>query len=251
MIVEPLVGTNGRLVPPPEYFPLLRRICDENRVLLIADEVMSGWFRTGRAFAIEHWNVLPDILTTAKGATAAYTPFGLTATTQEIADFFQEELFCHGHTYAYHPLAASAIPAAVAEFKRLMESGLPRRAADHLRRKLYELAERHDCVGDVRGMGHFWALEIVRNRETREPFDVKADKLSGKPLMTSKITAEAMRGGLYLSAWYSDLMISPPLVVTEGQIDEALAILDRSLEIADREAVRTNVAVSHSSDFGG
>jgi taurine--2-oxoglutarate transaminase len=114
IILEPVVGTNGRIVPPPEYLPLIREICDRNNVLLIADEVMSGWFRTGSAFAVEHWNVTPDILTTAKGCTAAYTPVGVTVTTQAIAGFFEEEPFDHGHTYAYHPLALSAIPAAVA-----------------------------------------------------------------------------------------------------------------------------------------
>ena len=128
IIVEPVVGTNGRIVPPPEYFPILRQICDENDVLLIADEVMSGWFRTGKAFAMEHWNVTPDILTTAKGASAAYTPVAITATTDKVANYFENELFCHGHTYAYHALAASAIPAAVGEYKKLFDSGLPQKS---------------------------------------------------------------------------------------------------------------------------
>ncbi len=111
IIVEPVVGTNGRLVPPPEYFPLVRKICDENDVLLVADEVMTGWFRTGSAFAMENWDVTPDILTTAKGATGAYTPAGITAATEKVADFFEQEVFCHGHTYAFHPIALCAIPA--------------------------------------------------------------------------------------------------------------------------------------------
>ncbi len=249
MIVEPVVGTNGRIVPPPEYFPLLRRICDQNGVLLIADEVMSGWFRTGKAFAIEHWNVLPDVLTTAKGATGAYTPLGLTATTDQVAAFFQEELFCHGHTYAYHALAASAIPAAVAEYRKLFDSGLPQRASRHLQARLYQLAERHECIGDVRGIGHFWALELVKNRRTKEPFDVKADKLSGKPLMTAKVAADAMQRGLFLNAWYGDLVIAPPLIITEEQIDEAVDILDQSLMIADQEVESTGIPASRSSEF--
>jgi len=177
--VEGVRFAPGRIVPPPEYFPLLRGICDEHGVLLIADEVMSGWFRTGKPFAIEHWGVTPDILTTAKGCTAAYTPVGLTATTGEIADFFEEEPFDHGHTYAYHALSLSAIPAAVREYKRLMDSGLPQRVAAHLREKLYTMGERHPSVGDVRGIGHFWALELVKNRRTKEPFNVKADKFTG------------------------------------------------------------------------
>ncbi len=249
VIVEPVVGTNGRIVPPPEYFPMLRRICDENDVLLIADEVMSGWFRTGKTFAIEHWNVNPDILTTAKGCSAAYTPVAFTASTEKIASFFEEELFCHGHTYAYHPVAVAAIPAAIAEFRKLMDSGLPQRAAAHLKKKLVQLGEKHICVGDVRGIGHFWGLEIVKNRQTKEPFDTKADKFSGKSLMTGRISADAMQRGLYVSPWYDTLVIAPPLIITENQIDEAVSILDQALEIGDQEAVDTGVPVTQSSEY--
>ncbi len=250
IIVEPVVGTNGRIVPPPEYFPLLRRICDENGVLLIADEVMSGWFRCGKAFAMELWNVVPDILTTAKGATAAYAPLAITATSEPVARFFEEGLFCHGHTYAYHPLCCAAIPAAVAEFKRLMESGLPQRVSSHLKQRLYELAERHECIGDVRGVGHFWGLEIVKNRKTKEPFDVKADKFSGKALMTARMAGDAMQRGVFLNAWYGDLVIAPPLTITEPEIDEGIDVLDKVLEIGDREVESTGVPASRSSEFG-
>jgi taurine--2-oxoglutarate transaminase len=249
IIVEPVVGTNGRIVPPPEYFPLLRDICDKNGVLLIVDEVMSGWFRTGKAFAIEHWNVRPDVLTTAKGCTAAYAPAGVTVTTSEVANFFEDEIFDHGHTYAYHPLVLSAIPAAVAEYKKLMESGLPQRVSDYLKKKLYELGEDHPSIGDVRGMGHFWALELVKNRETKEPFNVKADKFSEKVLTTNKVAGDAMSQGLYILAWYDSLIVAPPLIITEAEVDEAIAILDKSLTIADEEAVTTDAPLSKSSEF--
>jgi taurine--2-oxoglutarate transaminase len=249
MIVEPVVGTNGRLVPPPEYYPILRNICDQNKVLLIADEVMSGWYRTGKVFAMEHWNVTPDIMTTAKGASAAYTPLAITATSDKIADYFEETLFCHGHTYAYHALAASAIPASVKEYQALYESGLPQKAAGHLKQKLFELADKHVCVGDVRGLGHFWALEIVKNRKTKEPFDTKAEKFSGKALMPARIGAGAMQNGLYVASWYDTMVIAPPLIITEEQIDEAIEILDKALEIGDKEAVETDVPASRSSEY--
>ena len=249
MIVEPIVGTNGRMIPPPEYYPILRQICDENNVLLVCDEVMSGWFRTGKTFAIEHWDVLPDILTTAKGASAAYTPVAITASTDKVGNFFEEELFCHGHTFAYHALAASAIPAAISEHVRLMDSGLPQKASEHLGQRLYELADKHICIGDVRGVGHFWALEIVKNRKTKEPFDTKPDKFNGKALMTARISGDAMQNGLYLYPWYDTMVITPPLIITEDQIDEAIAILDKSLEIADKEAVETDVAASRSCEY--
>ena len=249
MIVEPVVGTNGRMVPPPEYYPILRKACDDHHVLLIADEVMSGWFRTGKPFAMEHWNVLPDILTTAKGASAAYTPLAITATTDAVAGFFENEVFCHGHTYAFHPLAAAAIPAAIKELKKVVDSGLTDRVATHLKKKLYELADKHICVGDVRGIGHFWGLEFVKNRKTKEPFDTKADKFSGKALMTGRVSGDAMSRGLYISPWYDTLVVAPPLIITESQVDEALSILDNSLEIADKEAVDTGVPASHSTEY--
>jgi len=247
VIVEPVVGTNGRIVPPPEYFPRLRQICDENGVLLVADEVMSGWYRTGPVFAVQNWNVTPDILTTAKGCTNAYTPVGITITSKKIADFFEEEPLIHGHTYAFHPLALSAIAPAVAEFKKLMSTGLPQRVSQHLEKRLYELEDRHECIGDVRGIGHFWALEIVKNRQTKERFNTKADKFR-KVCMTDRIAAEAMKLGLYLQAWYDNLIIAPPLIITEAQVDEGIEMLDKALEVADREVVHTDTPGSRSSE---
>ena len=126
---------------------------------------------------------------------------------------------------------------------------MPRRVAAHLKKKLYELADRHICVGDVRGIGHFWALELVKNRKTREAFDVKADKFSTKALMTGRVAGDAMQRGVYISPWYDTLVIAPPLIITEAQVDEALAVLDKSLEIADRESIDTGTPVSHSTEY--
>jgi len=249
VIVEPVVGTNGRLVPPPEYFPMLRKICDDNDVLLIADEVMTGWYRTGTAFAMQKWDVVPDIMTTAKGCTSAYTPLGITATTKDVADFFEDEFFCHGHTYAYHALSLSAVKPAVEEYTKLLDSGLPQKVSKYLKDKLFELGDKHPSVGDVRGLGHFYALELVKNRETREPFDVKADKLSGKALTTAKVSGEAMKNGLYVVAWYDTLTIAPPLIITEAEVDQAIDILDKALEIADQDAVATDTPVSRSTEY--
>jgi taurine--2-oxoglutarate transaminase len=249
LIVEPVVGTNGRIVPPPEYFPLLRQICDRHGVLMIADEVMSGWYRTGRPFAMEHWNVNPDVMTTAKGCSGAYMPVGITVTTSEIADYFEEEPLDHGHTYSYHPLALSAIPAAIDEYERLMQSGQPQKVSEYIKGKLYELAERHRCIGDVRGLGHFWALELVKDRETKEPFNTKWDKFGSEMLMTSKIAADAMERGVYVAAWYDNLIVAPPLIITEDEFDEAFIALDRALQLGDKEARETTVRASRSSEF--
>ena len=250
ILAEPVVGTNGRIVPPPEYFPIVRKICDENGVLLVTDEVMSGWFRTGKTFAFENWDVMPDILTTAKGCTAAYTPVGLTATSQAMADFFEKETMSHGHTYAFHPLALSAIPPAISEYKKLMATGLPEKTATYLQKKLYELADRHESIGDVRGIGHFWALELVKNRKTKEPFNTKLDKFTGAPLMTAKVAQDAMQRGVFLNPWYDTLVVTPPLTITEEEIDEGIAVLDESLKIADKEVVSTGVPASRTSEYG-
>lgn len=249
MIVEPVVGTNGRIVPPPEYFPMLRKICDDNNVLLIADEVMTGWFRTGKKFAVDHWNIVPDIMTTAKGCTSAYTPVGITAANKKVADFFEDEMFCHGHTYAYHALCLSAIPPAIAEYKKLEASGVINEGSKYLKNELYKLAEKHECIGDVRGIGHLWGFELVKNRKTKEAFNVKEDKITGAPLMTGKVSGECLKNGLYILAWYDNLVIAPPLTITKDEIDKAVHILDQALTVADQEVVSTGVEVSRSSEY--
>jgi taurine--2-oxoglutarate transaminase len=247
ILVEPVVGTNGRIVPSPTYLPKLRQICDANDVLLICDEVMSGWYRTGAPFAVDNWDVIPDIITTAKGCTCAYTPVGITATTQKIGAFFEEEPFMHGHTYAFHPLCLSAVAPAVSELKKLVASGLPERVSLYLEKQLYDLADRHICVGDTRGIGHFWALEIVKDRKTRERFNVKSDKFR-KPLMTDKMMGEALKAGLFLQDWYDTLIIAPPLIITEKQVDEGIEILDKVLTIADQECVKTDVPPERTAE---
>ncbi|MFZ1998673.1 MAG: aminotransferase class III-fold pyridoxal phosphate-dependent enzyme, partial [Candidatus Sulfotelmatobacter sp.] len=176
VIVEPVVGTNGVLVPPKEYMPRLRQICDAHGVLLIADEVMTGWCRTGKWFAMNHWNVVPDILTTAKGITNAAIPLGLCATTQKVASYFDDHFFSHGHTYEAHPLTLAPAIASINEMKRLK---LPERATEmgaYLGQKLNALQPRHRSIGEVRGLGLFWGVELVKNQTTKAPFNTGGDK---------------------------------------------------------------------------
>ena len=111
------------------------------------------------------------------------------------------------------------------------------------------MADKHPCIGDVRGLGHFWAFEIVKNRKTKEPFNVKADKISGKPLMTGKISMECMQQGLYMLAWYDNLVLAPPLIITVEQVDEAIDIIDKALQIGDKEVEDTGEAASRSAEF--
>ncbi|MBU2454899.1 MAG: aminotransferase class III-fold pyridoxal phosphate-dependent enzyme, partial [Proteobacteria bacterium] len=153
------------------------------------------------------------------------------------------------HTYAYHALSLSAIPPAIAEYKKLDASGVIREGSEHLKNELYKLADRHECVGDVRGIGHLWGFELVKNRKTKEAFNVKMDKLTGAPLMTGKVSAECFKNGLYVLAWYDNLVIAPPLIITKQEIDKAIHILDNALTIADNEVVSTGIAASRSSEF--
>jgi taurine--2-oxoglutarate transaminase len=236
VLVEPVVGTNGVLVPPKEYLPRLRQICDAHNVLLIADEVMSGWGRTGEWFAVNHWGVVPDILTTAKGITTAYIPLGLCATTMKVAEFFDDHYFSHGHTYEAHPLTLAPAVAAISELRRLDLINKARTMGEYLGRKLNELKPKHPSIGDVRGIGMFWAVELVRNKKTKEPFNTKLDKVSGTPLLVDKITAEMMKNGVFLQAWISHFVVAPPLIISKDEIDQGIAALDSALGIADEQA---------------
>ena len=235
VMVEPVVGTNGVLVPADEYLPKLRKICDDNNVLLIADEVMSGWGRTGRWFAVDNWNVKPDILTTAKGITSAYVPLGLTATNMKIADFFNDHFFAHGHTYEAHPLTLAPAIAAINEIKRMNLIERAVEMGEYLGKKLNDLKEKHKSIGDVRGKGLFWAVEIVKDKTSKEPFNVKEEKVAGKPLTVNKVTVEMMNNGIYMQGWISHFVIAPPLIITKEEIDSAIKVFDEALKIADDE----------------
>lgn len=237
VLVEPVVGTNGVLLPPKDYLPRLAALAKKRGVLLIADEVMSGWGRTGTWFAVENWGVTPDILTTAKGITGAMAPLGLMATSREIADYFEDNFFAHGHTYEAHPLTLAPAIAAIDEYKRLNLLEHSKALGAKLGEKLRGLAAKHPSIGDVRGMGLFWAVELVKNRDTREPFNIPQDKAARKPLLIDQITADMMKRGVSVLGWVSHLVIAPPLIATEADIDEAIAALDGALSIADAQVV--------------
>jgi taurine--2-oxoglutarate transaminase len=238
ILVEPVVGTNGVLVPPKEYLPMLREIASKHGVLLIADEVMSGWGRTGEWFAVDHWKVRPDILTTSKGLTGAYFPLALTATTSEIAEYFDDHYFALGHTYEAHPVGMAAGVAAIKEYKRLDLINQAKKRGKYLGKRLREMAERHKSVGDVRGLGLFWAVELVKDRKTKQPFYEAEDKLAGKPSPLDQLGADLMRNGVYLMNWLSHFVVAPPLIVTEKQIDEGVDALDKSLRLANESVGR-------------
>ncbi len=233
MILEPIVGTNGVLVPPKGYLQKIRDITKKHGVLLIADEVMTGWGRTGDWFAVDHDGVVPDILTTAKGITGAYVPLGLTATTEEIAKYFDENFFAHGHTYEAHPITLGPAVAAIREYKRLGLLQRSREMGEKLGRKLAALKEKHRSIGDVRGRGLFYAVELVKDRAQKTPFATPAEKFAGKPLLLDQVTAKMMASGVSCLGWVSHLVIAPPLIINDAELDQGLAALDDALSIAD------------------
>src|SRR5438094_480850 len=169
VILETVTGTNGIIVPPDGYLQSIREVCDRHGILLILDEVMAGWGRTGRWFACENWDVLPDIITTAKGINSGYVPLGAMTVRETVYDAIKDRFFAGGLTYSGHPLACAVACASIEAFR---EEGIVENAAamgEVLREELPRLAARHPSIGDVRGLGLFWGVELVRNRETREP----------------------------------------------------------------------------------
>ena len=211
----------------------IRRICDENAVLLIADEVMSGWGRSGAWFAMDLWDVTPDILTTAKGITSAYVPLGLCATSEKIGEFFQDHYFAHGHTYEAHPLTLLPAVATIKEMKRLKLVERAKELEAFVEEKLKALKAKHPSVGDVRGKGLFWAVDLVKDQQTKEPFNTYADKVSGKPLLVDQIAAKMLADGVTIQAWVSHFVIAPPLIITREEIVRGIDTLDRHLSLAD------------------
>ena len=237
VIFEPVTGTNGVVVPPPGFVKRIREITEENDVLLIADEVMTGFCRTGEWFAVNHWNVKPDILTSAKGITGAYTPLSLTAVDKKISDYFEDNIFAHGHTYEAHPLALSAASAAIDEYRGYVLDNV-RRLAPKFAEKLRELKERHVSVGDVRSIGLFGAVELNKDRDNRIPFTTADDKISGKPQIVNMIAKYAMDHGVYISTWISHFIVAPPLIINEMDMNKGFEVLDEALNISDREVLK-------------
>jgi taurine--2-oxoglutarate transaminase len=235
VILESVVGTNGIIVPPDGYLQSIREVCDRHGILLICDEVMAGFGRTGKWFACEHWDVVPDILTVAKGINSGYVPLGAMVVSKPIADWVRDKYFAGGLTYSGHPLACAS---AVASIEAFREEGIVEHAAEmeeHFRAGLGALAERHPSIGDVRGLGCFFGLELVRDRETREPLvPFNATGESFAPV--AQLMKAALERGLYLMTHWNVVMVCPPLTVTREELDEGLAILDEALAVADEHA---------------
>jgi taurine--2-oxoglutarate transaminase len=224
------VGTNGILIPPHGYMEGLRQICDKHGIMLIADEVMSGFGRTGKWFAIDHWGVVPDLMTMAKGLTSAYVQLGAVGMRPQIARAFQDKAFPGGLTYNSHTLACAAAleTIAVYEDEKIIENAA--RMGKVLRQRMDELTRKHPSVGSARNLGLFGIFELVRDPKTYEPM-APYNGTSDEMAALGKFFREQ---GLYTFVRWNTFFTNPPLVITEAQLDEGMKIVDKGLEITDR-----------------
>jgi len=233
ILIESVTGTNGIIIPPDGYLQGVRALCDKNSIVMIADEVMSGFGRTGKWFAVDNWGVVPDIISMAKGLTSAYAPLGAVAMKPEIAAAFDEHNFESGLTYTSHPVSLAA---AVANIQVMKDEKIVEHAAEMgpvLNRMLKDLGEAHPSVGEVRNIGLFGIIEMVRNRITKEPM-APWNGSSPEMIAFRKYCSEH---GLYLYTHWHNALIIPPLIINEAQLKEGMEVLDKALEITDQAVV--------------
>ncbi|HRW17758.1 MAG TPA: aspartate aminotransferase family protein [Dermatophilaceae bacterium] len=234
IILETVVGTNGVLVPPPGYLAGLRTICDELGIMLICDEVMAGFGRCGEWFAVQHWEVTPDLITFAKGVNSGYVPLGGVIISRSIAETFRDRVYPGGLTYSGHPLACAS---AIASIRIFEEEGVIEHArmlgTDIIGPELARLAERHPSVGDVRGLGAMWCVELVRDRATREPLVPYAAAGAANAPMAA-FAAACKERGLWPFVHFNRTHVAPPLTTSVEEVRQGLAILDEALEVTDR-----------------
>jgi taurine--2-oxoglutarate transaminase len=232
VMIETVTGTNGVIVPPDGYLQSIREVCDRHGILLICDEVMAGFGRTGKWFACENWDVVPDILTVAKGINSGYVPLGAMVISRKLADWVRDKPFAGGLTYSGHPLACAS---GVASIEAFQEEGIVENSAamgEVFAEELRGLQNRHPCIGEVRGLGCFWGLELVKNRETREPLvPFNGTGEAAKPV--TALAKAALERGLYLMTHWNVVMVCPPLTITREEIDEGITALDEALSVAD------------------
>jgi len=228
-ILETVTGTNGILIPPDGYLQGVRALCDKYGILMIADEVMAGFGRTGEWFAINHWGVVPDLITMAKGLTSSYVPLGAVGMRRAIGDRFKETMFPSGLTYNSHPLACAT---ALAVIDVMEQDGLVERARERgklLSQLQQDMAATHPCVGAIRSIGLFGVIELVRSRKTLEPLA----PFNGTSPEMAALARFFRQEGLFTFVRWNYFFTNPPLTISEDELREAFAIIDRGLAITD------------------
>jgi len=231
IVLETVTGSNGVIIPPKGYLPGVRALCDEFGIMMICDEVMTGWGRTGEWFGVNNYDVKPDIISFAKGVTCGYVPIGGVIVSREVADYFDDHFLSCGLTYSGHPLACAAGLATIEvyEEENLIEKSKERGIL--LGEILEDLKASHPCVGDVRYIGLFSAIELVKDKETREPivpYGIDPEKLMGKILGMLK------GKGFNTYSHENCIIVAPPLIITEEELKEAMVIMDQVLTEVDK-----------------
>lgn len=230
IFLETVVGSNGVLIPPKGYLEGVRKLCNEYEILMVCDEVMSGWGRTGEWFAVDNWNVKPDIITFAKGSTCGYVPLGGVIVSKEITKFFDDNVLWCGLTYNGHPVGCAAASATIDVYKEenLIENS--RNMGKVLGEILEELKKKHPCVGDVRYIGLFAAVELVKDKKTKEPLVPYGKDPEG---LMKKILGMLVERGFWTYTNQNRIMVAPPLIINEEQLRENMAIMDEVLGEVD------------------
>ena len=234
IILETVVGSNGIIIYPKNYLNGVRKICDEFGIMMICDEVMAGWYRTGKMFAYMNFDVVPDIITFAKGVNSGYIPLGGAIVKNEIAHFFDDKYLSCGLTYSGHPLACAAGVACQEFYLKNDIEGHVQKVGKHLGEVLESLKSKHKSVGDVRYIGLFGGVELVKDRATREPLVPWGQDPAG---VMGAIVKELKARGFVTYSHENVIIVAPPLIITEAQIDEELAKLDEVLSIVDEKYI--------------
>ena len=229
ILLETVTGTNGVIIPPEGYLAGVREICDRHGIVMICDEVMSGFGRTGEWFAVDHWDVVPDMITMAKGLTSAYAPLGAVAMKPAIAAAYNDKAYEGGLTFNGHPVSLAA---AIANIKVIQDDGLIERARQTgtvMADMLAELVERHPSVGEVRSIGMFGVIELVRNRATKEPMAAFNQTSTEMTALRNYLLDQ----GLFLYTHWHTVLLLPPLIISPEQLEEGFSILEKGLRITD------------------
>jgi taurine--2-oxoglutarate transaminase len=218
-------GTNGVLIPPDGYLQGVRELCTKHGILMVCDEVMSGFGRTGEWFAVDHWKVVPDMITMAKGLTSAYIPMGAVGMRRPIAEHFRDKVFQGGLTYNSHPMGCAAALATIKVYEEDDLIGNARKLGPVMARHLEELAAKHPVIGAHRSIGLFGIVELVKDQATKEPLAPFGQTSAA----TRRLSALLREEGLYTFVRWHTFFTNPPLCVTEAELREGFALIDRAL----------------------
>jgi taurine--2-oxoglutarate transaminase len=231
IFMEGVTGSNGIFVPPDDYWPAVRALCDKYNILLVSDEVMSGFGRTGEWFAVDNWDVKPDIITMAKGLTGSALPLGAVAVSEEIAEYFWDRMLWMGLTYNGHPMSCAAGAAAVKVYRDegLVENS--KKMGQVMQAELTKMQDRHPSIGEFRSIGLFGVIELVKDRATKEPI---VDWMAGESGVMGQMYEELMKRGVYTFLTRNWLFMAPPLIITEKELKDGLGAIDEVLKIADQ-----------------